>query len=120
METTLVPEAIFSGEAARVHVSLRSNLDRKAHWNNEVEELVYWINPPEGWQLDRRHLSVPLPPVPVSQEPRKVEFELKAPADFTGRATLHTYALYYVCEDVDGTCLFRRQDIPVVVEVQAK
>ena len=27
------------------------------------------------------------------------------------------YALYYVCEDVRGTCLYRRQDVTVRVDL---
>ena len=52
----------------------------------------------------------------VSEEVRRVEFELNGPDDFTGRETVPAYVLYYVCEDVDGTCLYRRQDILIEVE----
>lgn len=117
VETTVVPSTA-SSDTGRVHLSFRPNLGLKAHWNNEVDEMVVWLNPPDGWQVDSRHLTAPLAPKAVSQEVRKVEFEWKAPADFTGAATIPAYALYYVCEDVDGTCLYRRQDIPVRVEVR--
>ena len=38
--------------------------------------------------------------------------------DFSGDAKLKCYALYYVCEDVNGICLYRRQDVSLVVEVE--
>ncbi len=60
-------------------------------------------------------LSVPNPPELVSDEPRRLELELASPAGFTGKATVPGYALYYVCEDVKGTCLYRRQDLELRV-----
>jgi len=101
-----------------VHVVLRPDLSKKAHWNNEVDDTVFWVDVPEGWQVDARRHTVAIPPEPVSQEPRHVELELQAPWDFTGDVTIPAYALYYVCEDVNGTCLFRRQDVEIVVEVR--
>jgi hypothetical protein len=116
-EVTVVPSVIDSGDSGRVHVTFKPNAKAKGHWNNEANELVFWVNPPEGWEVNIRYLTVPIPPEPVSQEARRVEFELQTPAGFTGPMTIPTYALYYVCEDVNGTCLFRRQDVPVEIEV---
>ena len=54
----------------------------------------------------------------VSLEPRRVEFELKPPADIeTGVFSVPAYALYYVCEDVNGVCLYRRQDVQVSIKL---
>jgi hypothetical protein len=56
----------------------------------------------------------------VSEEPRRVEFELHIPEDAEpGPVEVPAYALYYVCEDVDGTCLYRRQDLSLSLEVVA-
>lgn len=119
-ETTVVPSVLAPGDSSRIHVTFWPNEAVRGHWNNEVDELVFWVDPPDGWQVDRRYLTVPLPPSPVSQEPRQVEFELKSPPGFTGSVSVPTYALYYVCEDVNGTCLYRRRDVPVEVQVRAK
>ena len=118
-ETTVVPAVIEAGESVRVHVVFRPNVDIKAHWNNEVDELVYWVDTPQGWEVDEPLLRVPMPPVPVSQEVRKVEFELKSPANASS-TPIRSYVLYYVCEDVNGTCLFRRQDVPIEIQVSAR
>lgn len=118
VETTVVPSPVKAGSTARVHVILRPDLARKAHWNNEVKDLKFWVQAPAGWQVDTPLLSYPNPPEAVSQETRKVEFEVKIPEDFSGSITLPSYALYFVCEDVDGTCLYRRQDIPLELEVR--
>jgi hypothetical protein len=118
IETLTVPTAIRAGTATRAHLVMRPNRGRKAHWNNEAEDLVVWVNPPDGWQVDARWLTLPRPKDVVSQETRRVEFELHSPRDAEpGRITIPAYALYYVCEDVDGTCSYRRQDIALEVQV---
>ncbi len=117
-ETVVVPNVVASGEAARVHVVLRPDENVKAHWNNEVSDLVFWVTPPEGWRVDDRLHRVTVPPEPVSQELRRIEFEIQTPAGFSGSTTIPAYALYYVCEDVDGTCLYRRKDIEATIEVR--
>ncbi len=115
-EVTVVPATTETGAAARVHVVFRPNSEIKAHWNNEVDDLVFWIEPPPGWRVDRRLSSVANPPELVSDEERRLELEIRAPNDWSGEETLPAYALYYVCEDVRGSCLYRRQDIPVRLE----
>ncbi len=67
--------------------------------------------------MDRRSHRVPVPPEAVSQETRRLEFEVQSPESAAGTITVPAYALYYVCEDVDGTCLFRRRDIDIRIEV---
>jgi hypothetical protein len=54
---------------------------------------------------------------PVSEEIRSLEFEVKAPVKGTGKVRLAAYALYHVCDDVGGQCLFLRLDIPVELKV---
>ena len=114
-EQTVVPAAIEPGGTARVHLVFRPATRIEAHWNNEAGDLEVWIDPPAGWRVDRRRLSVPNPPELVSDEPRRLELELESPADFSGTATVPGYALYYVCEDVKGTCLYRRKDLALEV-----
>jgi len=117
-ETVVVPNVVASGGAARVHVVLRPDENVKAHWNNEVSDLIFWVSPPEGWRVDDRLHRVAVPPDPVSQELRSIEFEIQTPPGFSGSTTIPAYALYYVCEDVDGTCLYRRQDIEATIEAR--
>ena len=119
-ETTIVPPVIRPGESARIHVVFRPNTAIKAHWNNEAGDLEYWLTPPEGWQAGQRSLTVANPPALVSLEARKIEFEVRCPENAQpGQVQLSSYALYYVCEDVNGTCLYRRQDIQIPIEVIA-
>ncbi len=114
-ESVVVPGVVEPGGAVRVHLVFRPDLDKKAHWNNEVDDLIVWVTPPPGWRVDQAHHRVAVPREPVSQELRSVEFELDSPEGFHGSVTVPAYALYYICEDVDGTCLFRRRDVPVTL-----
>ena len=70
-----------------------------------------WLDPPDGWAVDRQRLEVSPPPRAVSEEIRRVEFEVKSPENARAPVELTGYALYYVCEGVQGQCLYRRQDL---------
>jgi hypothetical protein len=121
LETVLVPPAIAPGDAVRVHLEFHPIAEKKAHWNNEVDGLEVWLEPPDGYELDYQRLSVPNPAAEVSAEVRRVEFEVRAaPGVEPAPSRLRGYALYYVCEDVDGTCLYRRQDIEVEIPVRER
>lgn len=116
VETLTVPLEIEAGESTRVHLEFRPNTRTDAHWNNEAAGMVVWFDPPEGWQVDRRQERLELPPAATSDEIRRIEFEVKSP-EGARSATLDAYALYYVCEGINGQCLYRRQDIVVPLNV---
>jgi tetratricopeptide (TPR) repeat protein len=116
-EVTVVPPHAKPDQAVRVHVTLLPNDKRKAHWNNEAQPLRLWIDPPRGWKVQPQLLTAPQGGKPETSEPRSLEFEVRVPADASGTSKLNAYALYYVCEDVGGVCLYMRQDIPVTVTV---
>ncbi len=116
-EVAVVPPAIRPGEAVRVYVTLRPDPRGTAHWTNESQPLRLWIDTPDGWQVDRRLLAAPQGNAPETSEPRRLEFEVRAADDAAGPVELKAYALYYVCEDAGGKCLFLRQDIPISIHV---
>ncbi len=119
VETTVVPDTIAPGATTRFHVVFRPKARRKAHWNNEAHDLVLWLTAPEGWILNSRYFTFPNPSQTISREVRRLEFEAKSPKDaVTGRVRIPGYVLYYVCEDVTGTCLYRRQDLSLEVNVR--
>lgn len=120
IDYVIVRSTGFGGPAARVHVELRPNQKKKAHWNNTVGDLEFWLAPPAGWEVNSRFLTTPNPAKQVvSSETRKVEFEVRRlSGPESGTVRIPAYALYYVCEDVDGTCLYRRQD--VLIELALK
>lgn len=119
-ESVVVPAEVDAGEGGRIHVTFRPNPDEQAHWNNEAGGLVAWFDdPPEGWSLTPQRHRIDGPDRAESDEPRTVEVEVQPPEGTRGTTELSGYALYYVCEDVDGTCVYRRQDVTVPVEVEA-
>ncbi|MBI3837334.1 MAG: hypothetical protein HY288_05300 [Planctomycetia bacterium] len=118
MEAVVVPPRIKPGESVRVHLAMRTNKAADAHWNNENEPVKLWVAAPAGWTTDRRLQTAPLGDRPETNESRSIEFELKSPEDSRGTVRLSPYALYYVCEGINGTCLYLRQDIPIAVQVE--
>jgi len=100
----------------RLQVVFRPNPADKAHWNNEAGNLVFWVTPPAGWDVSQNLTTFPNPSQAVSTEPRDVEFEVRGPERSRAQAiTLPAYALYYVCEDVNGVCQYRRQEVPITI-----
>ncbi len=116
IEAVAVPARVGPRDVTRLHFSFRPIQRTKAHWNNEAEEMVVWLDPPEGWEVETRMYSYPLPLEMVSLETRVIEVEIRAPEQL-GRSPISIpgYALYYVCEDVTGICMYRRQDLEVEV-----
>lgn len=118
-EVVVVPAKIRPGATARVHVRFSPNRRLGAHWNNEAEPLALWIDAPDGWQLSRRLLKAVQPDQAESTEERRLEFELRAPPGAKHGTVLSAYALYYVCEEAGGTCLFLRHDVEIPVKILA-
>ncbi len=123
IESVVVPATTSRGGAAyRVHVLMRANAKLDAHWNNEVEPTVVWFDPPEGWAVDQRLVSPPMPSgSAVSDELRRVEAEVRDGeagvdgGEASGPRKLGGHVLYYVCEGADGTCLYLRQDFEIAL-----
>lgn len=122
VESTSIPPAAVPGDPLRVHLVLRPDGDAGAHWNNEMGPTQLWVDAPQGWDLDRSLLEVDLPPEETSDEPRSFEFELRPPASATPdqAASVRAYALYFVCDDATGVCMYRRQDVELSIPVVAE
>jgi hypothetical protein len=120
VETVMVPAAVAPGGSARLHLLFRPNVQRQAHWNNEAEPLRVWIEPPQGWTVESEMPEVPRGHSPISDELRTVEFELQLPADAPqGISQVSATAFYYVCEERDNTCLYRRRDLDITIPVKS-
>ena len=85
-----------AGQTARVHLEFRVDHGSDTHWNNEVGGLVVWLDPPENVDVDRRRFEVAPPPEPASDEVRRVEFDVRAPAGPATTLRIPGYAVYYV------------------------
>ncbi len=114
IDAVSVPGTINPGESIRVHLDFRPA--EMADWNNEVEPLRIWVEQPPEWKLERRLLeSTPLPRAAESHEARRLEFEVQTTKSAVSTTALRGYALYYVCEKSQGTCLYRRQDFEIPI-----
>ena len=119
LETVAVPDTVQPGDAVRIHLTLRPDQEREVHWNNEVEDLLVWVDEDEAWQVEKSLHRYLVPENPVSAETRQLEFEVRTPEQGnSGRHEIRGYVLYYVCEDVNGQCLYRRQDFSVPISIR--
>lgn len=114
---TLVAHSSGVGKGLRVHLEMTPS--GSAHWNNEVEGVQVWLEAPAGWRLDAPLVTLENPPAAESREARFAEFDLRpvegagtGPAS-TQAGSLRGFALYYICEDKGGVCLYRRQDFAI-------
>lgn len=114
--SVVVPGKIKAGANLRVHLEWQPN--KLAHWNNEAEPVAVWLDLPVDWAADNQLWTLPQPNEIESREARRLEFELQSPQDAKS-ITLQGYAVYYVCEEVGGQCLYRRQDFSISVEVES-
>lgn len=111
----VVPARATAGGTVRVHVSLRPN--DTAKWNNEAGKTQLWINASDQYKLSDQLIEFEQPQTTESHEARGVEFELAMPADANESVTVTGFVLYYVCEDTNGQCLFRRQDLKFQIPI---
>ena len=84
--------------------------EAKGHWNNEAEPMQIWVDA-AGDGVPAQRFVVDPPPAAISDELRRVDFEVR----HEGPLTLRGFALFGVCTSGDGTCLWRRVDF--VVEI---
>ena len=116
VETAVVPNTRAQDVSERVHVVFRPNPANKTHWNNEAGNFVFWVSAPPRWNVSQHLVTIPNPSRLPRTEAREAEFEVRGPE--RGRVpavTLPAYAVYYVCEDVNGVCMYRRQDVPITI-----
>lgn len=119
MEVVAVPDSVKRGDAVRIHVILRPDSNRKVHWNNEVEDLILWVDEEENWQVEKNLHRYQVPEQPITVESRRLEFEVRTPdQEDAGSRRIRGYVLYYICEDENGQCLYRRQDFSVPVAIK--
>lgn len=118
VDVIVVPPKVVAGESVRVHITM--NPSEEAHWNNEVDDTVLWVNVPDNWSANPQHQTVRNGEGATSNETRRFEFELRSPENLdVGLSEVHCYSLYYICEDVNGICLYRRRDIRIPLEILA-
>ena len=111
IESAVAFDTSGQGSVATVHLALRPDADRSVHWNHEAgPAVVVWIEEPVSQRLE----SPPHEEAATSEGLVTLTFECTLAED-VDEELLSGYALYYVCEGEDGTCLYLRQDFEVPV-----
>ncbi|MEM9381526.1 MAG: hypothetical protein AAGB93_16345 [Planctomycetota bacterium] len=108
--------------SCRVHVTLRPR--GTARWEPEADPAQLWVELPDGWSATTRLAKFPRPVPGREAAPLTVDFGASTALVPLGppkegppppaEAILRAYAVYSVCLE-DGTCVFRRQDLEIVV-----
>ena len=106
--------------SARVHLALRPDAARDVHWSNDAGPTTVWVFVPSGWVVEANLYTLPVPPAEISNEVRRVDFEVVPPSDVLGPAAVKGYALYYVCEGEDGECAYLRSDFEVPIPLPVR
>jgi len=112
IESTTIAATYADKKAMRVHLRFQPNPALAFHWNNEAKPLAIWVQSDSGWEMESQFITVPNPQAAIDEAPRSIEFEL-IQNETEPMMKVTGYALYYICEEVNGTCLFRRQDFTV-------
>jgi len=115
LEHTWVAATYEDKKAGRLHLKFQPDPIQTLHWNNEAEPLTVWVRPAEGWNFEKSLLTFPNPERPTDGAPRSLEFEMTQVGD-SASSTITGYALYNVCEDINGVCMYRRQDFSIELE----
>ncbi len=118
IESVVVPSTDPKAPGYRVHLVLTPDAAHQAHWNNESGASALWLDAPEGWTLSGNPLVLALPEKAgaTSDEARAVEFELTPATAGSAPPVLTGAVFYYVCEGENGTCLYLRQDVRLLLE----
>ncbi len=122
IETVVTPARVQPGQRVRVRATFRLDDRSRPYWNNEAGDgVAIWVDVPGVFTLgegdskySNPYQGVLAPGKAETRETRVLEFELtvsdKLPA---GEVELPAYALYYICENKGGKCLYLRQDFNV-------
>ncbi len=122
IETMVTPVRVQPGQRVRVRTTFRLNEKTRPYWNNETGEgLSMSVDLPSVMHLAEGEFSYPNPASAETQEDRVLEFELTLGENLpAGEVELPAYALYYVCENKGGKCLYLRQDFTLKFQIDPK
>lgn len=117
-EVTVVPGTPPKSNTMRVHLIFRLNPASKHHWNNEAEAMQIWLDLPQGTASEQKLYQLPIPKTATSDENRRVEFEIRGDDLGKKEFQVKSYALFHICDDVNGLCRFVRIDVPFTIRVK--
>ena len=117
----VTPARVRPGHRIRIRATFRLNPLGQPWWNNEGDPLSWTIRLPESLRLVEGTFLFKPPAVAESRETRVLECEVEVDKNAPGgRVVLPSYALYGVCEERSGQCLYLRQQGEVVFVIDPK
>ena len=121
IETVVTPARVRPGHRVRIRATFRLNPLGKPWWNNEGDPLSWTIRLPKPLRLAEGTFQFKPPAVAETRETRVLECEVEVDRNArAGKVVLPVYALYGVCEERSGQCLYLRQDGGAVVVIDPK
>jgi hypothetical protein len=109
VETMVTPPYAKPGERVRIRFVFRAGT---AKWNNEGEPLTVSV----GGKVVEAELVHDRAKLAHSGETRVLECEIEVQK---GQKSVKAYALYDVCIDDEGTCVYLRKDIEIPIKASA-
>ena len=109
VETMVTPPVAKPGERVRIRFVFRTGT---AKWNNEGEPLTVSV----GGKVVEADLVHDRAKLAHSAETRVLECEIEVEQ---GQKSVKAYALYDVCIDDEGTCVYLRRDIEIPIKASA-
>ncbi len=121
VEAVVTPSPVVAGQSARISLSFRPNSADDVHWTNDAGPLQAVVQMPEGWQSTEGLMTAVVPAdQATSAESRVLDLEVLVPEALSSSSVaLPAYALYFVCQGAEGSCVYRRQDFSVSIPVRA-
>jgi len=113
VRTTVVPSTKGEGRSARVHLCFVPDVEKEVHWTNDAGKLSFHLNENTGLTCHDLSQSKPEAGLLFDREERVIEFEVRVEKGKGLPKTITGNAYYYVCEGVNGTCLYRRKEIEI-------
>lgn len=108
VESVIVPSTKSDKAAYRIHLTFTPNAQRKVHWTNDAGPLSFYPEATDSYTVAHLETSE-IPGNLDCDETRHVEFEVRGELP----DTIQGSAYYYVCEDVNGQCLFLRNPVSI-------
>ncbi len=117
-EVVVTPSPVHPGDQVRVRVTFRLNPEKNPYWNNEAKPLTLSVDLPDKYRLREGRFVYPNQKKAETRGSRILEFEVTVPENAKKKTmTLSAYALYNVCKDREGVCLFLRHDFSIDIPV---
>ncbi len=112
--TVVSPYPAIAGESVRISVLLKPDTKQDVHWTNDAGTATLVVRAVD-LKVDQPIQQSAVPDeTATSEEVRQFDFEVLLPkSDVPEKLT--AYVVYYVCSGAEGECVYRRQDVEILL-----